>query len=219
MPFYAVYTKNIADGVYETWDEAKKEIHKTAKYKKFATREEAEAFHKNGPHAVLEGGYDVAVYTDGACSKNGKRGAAAGYGVFFGPGDPRNESRAVDGAAQTNNAAELLAVLRAVEILRPELAQGKKCAVFTDSAYAMHCCGNYGVKCAKKGWKEEIPNKALVQRAHAEVGSNPLVFLVHVTAHTSKTDIHSVGNREADALAVRATSVTPTNLVHFFGNE
>jgi ribonuclease HI len=218
MPFYAIYTKNIADGVYETWDEAKKEIRKTAKYKKFNTREEAEAFHKNGPHAVLEGGFDVAVYTDGACSKNGKLGAVAGYGVYFGPGDPRNESRRAEGVAQTNNAAELLAVLRAVEVLRPEIAQGKRCAIFTDSAYAMHCCGNYGKKCAKKGWSEDIPNKALVQRAHAEVGLVPSVVLVHVTAHTDKNDPHSVGNREADALAVRATAL-PTQLKHFFGGD
>ena len=34
-----------------------------------------------------EDGY-VQVYTDGACEKNGKVGAKAGVGVFFGDGHP-----------------------------------------------------------------------------------------------------------------------------------
>jgi len=32
---------------------------------------------------------EVAVYTDGACRANGRRGAVAGVGVFFGANDPR----------------------------------------------------------------------------------------------------------------------------------
>ena len=32
------------------------------------------------------------VYTDGACSNNGKPYARAGYGVYFGKDDPRNVS-------------------------------------------------------------------------------------------------------------------------------
>jgi ribonuclease HI len=204
MPFYAVYTKHIRSGVHATWDECRREVHKTAKYKKFATREEAERFAENGPLAVAEGAYDVAVYTDGACQRNGRKDAAAGYGVFFGEGDARNESRRLQGPTQTNNAAELTAVLRAVELLAPELASNQKCAIFTDSTYSMHCCGNYGAKCAKKGWAEDIPNKALVQRAYAEVHNNPNVVLVHVTAHTNNTDEHSVGNKAADLLATSA---------------
>jgi ribonuclease HI len=204
MPFYAVFTGHIKDGVYGSWDECRREAHKAPKYKKFATREEAVSFAENGPLAVLEGPYDVAVYTDGACKHNGRKDASAGYGVFFGEGDPRNEGRKLEGATQTNNAAELTAVLRAVELLAAELALGQKCAVFTDSMYAMHCCGNYGAKCAKKGWKERIPNEALVKLAYQDVHLNPNVVLVHVAAHTTNTDPHSLGNRAADALATAA---------------
>jgi ribonuclease HI len=204
MPYYAVYLGHMKGGVYTTWDECKREAHKSPKYKKFETQEEAEAFAEHGPHAAAEGPYDVAVYTDGACKRNGKKTAAAGYGVFFAEGDPRNEGRKLGGFVQTNNAAELTAVLRAVELLAPELALGRRCAVFTDSTYAMHCCGNYGAKCAKKGWSERIPNEALVQRAYNDVHLNPLVQLIHVPAHTGNTDAHSLGNREADALATAA---------------
>jgi hypothetical protein len=38
---------------------------------------------KSGSFAVEE------VFTDGACTKNGKRGASAGIGVYFGHGDAR----------------------------------------------------------------------------------------------------------------------------------
>ena len=80
------------------------------------------------------------VYTDGACSKNGRRGAIAGccgrcmfhrlvihlplfftricrYGVFFGAGDPRNVSAALQGPVQTNNRAEMTAVLEALKVI------------------------------------------------------------------------------------------------------
>ena len=37
------------------------------------------------------------VYTDGACSKNGKRGARVGAGVYCGEGDPDNVITPVQG--------------------------------------------------------------------------------------------------------------------------
>uniref|UniRef100_A0A915DL85 Ribonuclease H n=1 Tax=Ditylenchus dipsaci TaxID=166011 RepID=A0A915DL85_9BILA len=58
------------------------------------------------------------VYTDGACSNNGKRwgsnAAKAGYGVFWGDGHPDNTSAPVEGEA-TNNRAEYTAVIIALQ--------------------------------------------------------------------------------------------------------
>ena len=56
----------------------------------------------------------VPVYTDGACSNNGKASARAGVGVFWGDDDPKNVSRPVRGAP-TNNVAELEAVEDALD--------------------------------------------------------------------------------------------------------
>jgi hypothetical protein len=64
------------------------------------------------------------VYTDGACIHNGKKYAKAGIGIFFGLGDKRNVSERISGK-QTNNAAELEAILRVFKILEKEI---KKCA-------------------------------------------------------------------------------------------
>jgi len=200
MAFYAVYTAHLKPGVYTSWEECKKECRKRSKYMKFKTREEAEHFAAHGPHSDTGAEYDLAVYTDGACSKNGKQGAKAGYGVFFALGDARNECGGVPGA-QTNNAAELYAILRAYALVKPELEKGKKVAIFTDSTYSIYCCGKYGAKCHKKNWVEPVPNLALVKEAFLGVGLNPLITLYHVTAHTNNSDEHSVGNHNADCLA------------------
>ena len=62
----------------------------------------------------------INVFTDGACSNNGKQNAKAGIGVFFEENDPRNVSRRVDGK-QTNNTAELTAILVVFDILREDI--------------------------------------------------------------------------------------------------
>jgi len=193
MPFYAVYTGHIQGGVYGTWDECKREAHKKPKYKKFATREEAALFAEKG--STVDENFDIVVYTDGACSKNGKEGAKGGYGVFFGLNDPRNTSGRIVGKA-TNNIAELTAIIKALEILKDNTSS---VGIYTDSNYAILCCTTYGAKCEKKGWVD-VPNAALVKHAYELVKSRN-VQLVYVPAHTGNTDPHSLGNKHADLLA------------------
>lgn len=94
--------------MYEDWALASEQIKdvKGPRYKRFSTREEAEEFVRTGgkssgtpagatasPAAkkLKTGQKDstVQVYTDGSSRGNGKIGALAGVGVFFGHGDPR----------------------------------------------------------------------------------------------------------------------------------
>jgi ribonuclease HI len=112
-------------GVYQTWTAAQEQIRdvKGPKYKKFASREEAEEFVRSGGKAskktdaskaakkedksngtVVEGpstkkaktsssnGKTVKVWTDGSSRGNGRVGAIAGVGVYFGEDDPRQVS-------------------------------------------------------------------------------------------------------------------------------
>lgn len=104
-------------GVYTDWEVAKLQIQdvKGPKYKKFATRKEAEDFVKSGgkvPAASMTGKKDkvgvknaeekavkkqkmgeskkkTTVYTDGSSLGNGQKGSVAGVGVWFGDMDPR----------------------------------------------------------------------------------------------------------------------------------
>ena len=73
---------------------------------------------------------DIFVYTDGACSNNGRENAMAGLGVYFGKSDERNISKRVCGR-QTNNTAELSALIEAYKVLESEIEAGKKyCILF-----------------------------------------------------------------------------------------
>ena len=62
---------------------------------------------------------EIYVYTDGACSNNGRPNAKAGLGVFFGDGDSRNVYKRIVGK-QTNNVAELSAIIEAYHILEKD---------------------------------------------------------------------------------------------------
>jgi ribonuclease HI len=142
----------------------------------------------------------INVYIDGSCIHNGKPYAKAGYAVYFGQDDPRNEYQAVVGK-QSNNTGELTAFIRCLEILQEEIAQNIVIHVYTDSEYVIKCASTYGSKLEQKGWKDKVPNLELVQKAHSLFKNKPNIKLHYIKAHTDKTDAHSQGNAEADRLA------------------
>jgi len=149
---------------------------------------------------------DYYVYTDGACSKNGSINAIAGIGIFFGINDPKNISRRIVGK-QTNNIAELTAIIETFSIIKPDILSGKNIGIVTDSEYAIRCCTSYGEKCSKKAWKDDIPNKELVRAAYELYKNQHNISLIHIKAHTDNFDIHSIGNAQADRLANEAIGV------------
>ena len=63
----------------------------------------------------------VVVFTDGACSGNGKKGSRAAWAVWF--PDHKHISKAAEVPAdqpQTNQRAELMAISEAVQIIEKE---------------------------------------------------------------------------------------------------
>jgi ribonuclease HI len=158
---------------------------------------------------------DYYVYTDGSCSNNGKPNASAGIGIYFGENDPRNISERVQGK-QTNNTAELGAIIRTYDIIENDILQGKQIAIMSDSQYAIWCATTYGEKCAKDMWKKDIPNKQLVKKIYELYSNKPNIKFIHVMAHTGKQDIHSIGNDAADRLANQAIgfSECPTTKIY-----
>jgi len=206
MVFYAVANgRNI--GIFLNWNDCNDSVkgYKNALYKKFDTKEEADIFiqsNNNNIHDIQkqEDIPDYYVYTDGACSNNGKTNALAGIGIFFGTGDIRNVSKKIEGK-QTNNTAELTAIIETYFIIENDLANGKKIAIVSDSEYAIKCVSSYGEKCSKKNWNVDIPNKELVKTAYDIYKNKPNIKFIHIRAHTNNTDIHSCGNDNADKLA------------------
>ena len=209
--FYAVVNGR-TPGIFLTWAECYDSVkgYKKPIYKKFATRAEAEFFISiNTPgivgEPVVENPYfdftpDYCVYTDGACSNNGRKNANAGIGIYFGENDQRNLSKKITGK-QTNNVAELTAIIETYPLIETDVVIGKKIVIFSDSEYAIKCVSTYGEKCERKKWTMEIPNKELVKTVYELYKNKTNIRFHHIRAHTDNTDIHSIGNANADKLA------------------
>uniref|UniRef100_A0A6C0LIM8 ribonuclease H n=1 Tax=viral metagenome TaxID=1070528 RepID=A0A6C0LIM8_9ZZZZ len=205
MSFYAI-ANGRSIGIFLNWVECSNSVkgYKNASYKKFDTREEATNFiNNNTVNGEKKDDADYYVYTDGGCSKNGKAGALAGIGIFFGVDDSRNVSKRIEGK-QTNNAAELTAIIETYFIIEKDIVNGKKIVIVSDSEYAIKCVSSYGEKCSKKQWNLDMPNKELVQTAYNMYKDKSNVTFMHIRAHTNGTDIHSMGNDNADKLASAA---------------
>ena len=182
----------------------------------FNTKEEAEYYIKHGK--IMNKGKDneINVFTDGACSNNGYKNAKAGIGVYFGENDERNVSKSLQNLwikgrgtisnkiKQTNNTAELLAVIEVFTILEKEINKNYLVNIYTDSEYVIKCCTSYGEKCEKNNWKKkngEIPNVELVRKVYSLYKQFDNVKLEWIRAHTNKNDTLSKGNEGADKLA------------------
>ena len=161
---------------------------------------------KNKEKEVISQDPPIYVYTDGGCINNGKPNAIAGVGVYFGENDPRNVSRRFKGK-QTNNTAEINAMIDVTEILKKEIKENRQIYIYYDSDYAMKACTSYGRKLASNGWQDKKPNLELVKKAYEAFKDKKNIIFKHVKAHTGRQDKHSLGNEGADRLASKAIGV------------
>jgi ribonuclease HI len=202
MVFYAV-ANGRTTGIFLNWNECKTSIncYKNASYKKFDTKEEAEYFitSTNNKNPDKLDDTDYYVYTDGACSNNGTDYAISGIGIFFGINDSRNVSKKIEGK-QTNNTAELSAIIEVYSIIKNDIVNGKKITIVSDSEYAIKCATLYGEKCYNNNFND-IPNKELVKDIYELYKNISNITFKHVKAHTNNLDVHSIGNKNADKLA------------------
>ncbi len=128
----------------------------------------------------------IVIHTDGACSGNP---GPAGIGVFIERPDGELIEHSEFIGEGTNNIAELTAILRALEMLRPE-EQGAHVILYTDSAWSL------GVLVG--GWKAKA-NLELITAIKERLTTMPDVELLKVRGHAGNS-----GNEEADALATMA---------------
>ncbi|XP_050436294.1 LOW QUALITY PROTEIN: uncharacterized protein LOC126843037 [Adelges cooleyi] len=140
---------------------------------------------------------EVIVYTDGACSNNGKNKAMAGAGVFFCKGHPLNMSKRVPGP-QTNNNAEIYSAILAIDQVKS--AGVVKVNIHTDSKFLINCVTEWMPKWKKKGWmtsdKNPVKNKDMLESLEEKIKSMAKVSWTHVRGHQGIE-----GNEEADKLA------------------
>jgi ribonuclease HI len=159
---------------------------------------------------VQEGYKTIKIWIDGACSNNGSPNAKAGYGVYFAgsESDERNVSERLLGEKQTNQRAELMASICAIEkVLSTENpSQNLAVKIFSDSKYVID-----GITVWVHSWKQTSwINKMnldlwkwLYRLVHGEKRENLMIDWIHVKGHQG---IH--GNEMADSLA-RAGACLP----------
>jgi ribonuclease HI len=103
------------------------------------------------------------IFTDGACPGNGKRNANAAWGCLLVSDDGYIVLDRLSGAIplsepQTNQRAELTALLRGLELAEKQLSRItdlKKVQIWSDSEYSINCASVWGPKWKSKGWTKQ----------------------------------------------------------------
>lgn len=143
---------------------------------------------------------EIIVYTDGSSHGNGKRGSIAGYGVYW--ADPlyhrQNVAARLPGPVQTNNRAELTAILIAIRTL-PD--PSRPLHIYTDSRYAIQAINKWIVQWRANNWKtstkKDVENRDLFEAIQDAINAcryRPV--LTYVRGHAGH-----YGNVMADKLA------------------
>jgi ribonuclease HI len=160
------------------------------------------------------------VYTDGACSNNGKKNAVGAIGVFFYENDNDNLSQVIenDGSKITNQTMELLAVIQALKIIGDKIANKTITQsiiyIYTDSTYVINSMTKWYSNWEKNNWlnakNKPVENKELIQVLYS-LKSKYIVIFKHVNSHQKEpedkeSDEHKAwyGNFMADSLATNA---------------
>ncbi|KAG7099875.1 hypothetical protein E1B28_001677 [Marasmius oreades] len=146
---------------------------------------------------------DLVVYCDGACKNNGTGASVAGIGVWWGHDDKRNMCERCPGL-QTNNCAELVAIVRVLE--KTSIDVNRKLVIKTDSQYAINCLTLWVKNWNRFGnpWRKTnghpVLNSELISYAYTLIECRKMlgqtVKLVYVKGHAG-----SEGNEAADKLA------------------
>ncbi len=149
------------------------------------------------------------MFTDGACSHNGRSGAKAGYAVWFPDAKDLSESARVPAdQAQTNQRAELSAIHRAVVILDARGYQGDDIKIYTDSQYSIDCLTKWISGWVARGWKKsdgaDVLHRDLIESTSTLLSKFKSHRFIHVRAHTGNEDDLSKNNDIVDRMA-RAT--------------
>lgn len=140
----------------------------------------------------------IHVYTDGSCENNGKKGAVAGLGVFFGLNHPLNSAEPVEGRA-TNNSGEIQAAIKAISVAQKHGIQ--RLNIFTDSQFVINSVCKWMPAWKAKGWKlstgKPVANQIDFKRLDKIIDSgSTTIKWSYIEAHRGHA-----GNEEADRLA------------------
>jgi len=149
------------------------------------------------------------VYTDGACTNNGKSNAKCSIGIHFPETNFKqipDVSKFLNVSKSSNNVAELTAIKEALEIIREHkiLSQVN---LYTDSMYSKNTIEKWYPSWVKQNIVHKKKNSELITelyKVYSAVNEHNNINLVYIKAHTGFQDEDSIGNSIADELATNA---------------
>lgn len=149
------------------------------------------------------------VFTDGACSSNGRPGAKAGFAVWFPDHQSMSMSMKVPAdQAQTNQRAELSAIHQSTLILEENGFHDEDIIIYTDSDYSINCLTKWITGWVARGWKTsaggDVLHRDLIESTSKRLAKFKSYRFVHVRSHTGGEDDLSKNNDIVDRMA-RAT--------------
>jgi ribonuclease HI len=151
----------------------------------------------------------VEVYTDGACSKNGKADAQASWAFYFPEHKSiSNAARVPEHQMQTNQRGELMAIAEAVKVAEtsfPLLETELK--IYTDSMYSKNCLTTWLPSWVRNNWKTsqggDVQHRDLIEDSANRLSRFKSFNIQYVKAHTGGDDEQSKYNHIVDRMAVR----------------
>ena len=217
MPYYAV-KKGHQVGIYNTWTECQQQVKgfRGAIFKKFKTLEEAKEFIGLESTSKIKKEdnkkYDYIVFTDGSCLNNGRKNPIAGYGIYFQKARKLKSLPHIarklnlgDDISDSNNRAELYAIIKTVKLLKSQLKKGRKVLIRSDSQYSIKAYTIWCKKWKKNNWKKndgkDVKNLDLIKKGCRYFEKYDTLEIQHIYAHTNQQDDASQANANADKLA------------------
>jgi len=187
---------------------------------------------KNTPMSQTGSPTEIAVFTDGACSNNGRPGARGAYGIYFGGGTTIGEGKSLytccgtlcSCAPHTSQRAEVEAVVRALRIIAPSdesddrsevFSSLKRVVIILDSDYVYKAITDYIYKWEQNGFVnsrgKEISNAPEFRFLQEYATRLECEYQVEVQFWRVDREF----NRDADCLAKTARSMEEYNRMEY----
>ena len=151
----------------------------------------------------------IQVFTDGACSNNGKADAKASYAYWFPDHKELSHAERVpDDQLQTNQRGELLAISEAVKKVEATFPSNEiDLHIFTDSTYCKNCLTSWLPGWIRTDWKNSkgapVAHRDLIEDTSVRLSKFNSYIITYIAAHTGKDDENSKNNDIVDKMAVR----------------
>lgn len=146
----------------------------------------------------------IDIYTDGSLVPTTK-GNICGYGIYYPNGELENIAKPFNVPPITNNRAELYAIYKAIKSVVKNFTFDI-INIYTDSMYSQNSVTTWITIWKKNGWinskKKPVENQDIIKKIDKYLQKYAgKINITWVKAHTNNSNVHSINNAKADALA------------------